>query len=62
MINVFAILQEALRRVYLIFQESFGMPMYANIAEIINVIFGTEYTENHAMDQWGQSQSIFTIS
>jgi hypothetical protein len=38
-----------MRRIYLIFQESFGMPMYANIAEIINVIFGTEYTENHAI-------------
>lgn len=37
-----------MRRIYLIFQESFGMSMYANIAEIINVICGTEYTENHA--------------
>lgn len=37
-----------MRRIYLIFQESFGVPMYAIIAEIINVIFGTEYTENHA--------------
>ncbi len=38
-----------MRRIYLIFQEAFGKPMYANIAEIINVIFGTEYTENHAV-------------
>jgi len=28
-----------MRRIYLIFQESFEMSMYANIAEIINVIF-----------------------
>jgi len=37
-----------MRKIYLIFMESFGMPMYANAAEIVNVIFNTAYTENHA--------------
>ncbi|HEU5280992.1 MAG TPA: hypothetical protein VFU82_03315 [Gammaproteobacteria bacterium] len=38
-----------MRKIYIFFMESFGTPMYSNVAEIVNVIFGTEYTENHAV-------------
>lgn len=38
-----------MRKIYLIFIKSFGKPMYAYIAEIVNVIFNTAYTENHAI-------------
>lgn len=38
-----------MRKIYIYFMELFGMPMYANVAEIVNVIFGTEYTENHVV-------------
>ena len=38
-----------IRKLYQFFATEFGSPKYSAIETIVNVIFGTEYTENHVI-------------